>query len=94
MRWCFQVNKARDGKLIDSGCHALTASYVRTRAQRDDNIPQCDWFEKFDLHGKEFPLPAGSYNIDDLREFGSKKGWCPYFMARHAVSTVLLNLKI
>ncbi|XP_064080184.1 general transcription and DNA repair factor IIH helicase subunit XPD-like [Macrobrachium nipponense] len=80
-----EVNKARDGKLIDSGCHALTASYVRSRAQRDDTIPQCDVFEKFDLHGKEFPLPAGCYNLDDLREYGHQKGWCPYFLARHAV---------
>ena len=24
---------------------------------------------------------------DDLKAVGSKKGWCPYFLARHAVST-------
>ena len=24
---------------------------------------------------------------DDLKTVGSKKGWCPYFLARHAVST-------
>ena len=80
-----QVSKARDGKIVDNGCHALTASYVRTRAQRDDAIPQCDFFEKFDLDGREFSLPAGCYNLDDLREYGRKKGWCPYFLARHAV---------
>lgn len=81
-----QVSKAREGKLVDNGCYALTASYVRSRAQRDDTVPQCDYFEQFDLHGKEFPLPAGTYNLDDLREFGRQKGWCPYFLARHAVS--------
>lgn len=80
-----EVSKARDSKVIDSGCHALTASYVRARAQRDDTIPQCELFEKFDLHGREFPIPAGCYNFDDLRDFGHQKGWCPYFLARHAV---------
>ncbi|XP_063600558.1 general transcription and DNA repair factor IIH helicase subunit XPD-like [Penaeus indicus] len=80
-----EVSKAREGKLVDNGCYALTASYVRSRAQRDDTVPQCDYFEQFDLHGKEFPLPAGTYNLDDLREFGRQKGWCPYFLARHAI---------
>ena len=23
---------------------------------------------------------------DELKEYGRKKGWCPYFVARHAVS--------
>ncbi|XP_076068552.1 general transcription and DNA repair factor IIH helicase subunit Xpd [Oratosquilla oratoria] len=82
-----EVNKARDGKIVDSGCQALTASYIRARAQRDDTVQQCDFFEKFDLHGKEFPLPNGVYNLDDLRVFGTQKGWCPYFLARHAVMT-------
>ncbi|KAL7648131.1 UNVERIFIED_CONTAM: hypothetical protein RMT77_000032 [Armadillidium vulgare] len=80
-----EVSKARDGKVVDSGCHSLTASYVRSRAQRDDTIPQCDYFEKFDLDGKEFPMPLGCYNLDDLREYGRKKGFCPYFVARHAI---------
>uniref|UniRef100_A0A2P2I4Y2 General transcription and DNA repair factor IIH helicase subunit XPD n=1 Tax=Hirondellea gigas TaxID=1518452 RepID=A0A2P2I4Y2_9CRUS len=82
-----EVSKSRDGKVVESGCYALTASYIRTRAQKDDNIPHCNFFEDFDLHGKEFPLPGGCYSLDDLKEFGRKKGWCPYFLARHAVNS-------
>ena len=49
-------------------------------------VTLCDFFEDFDLHGREFPLPPGCYNLDDLKEFGRNKTWCPYFLARHAVS--------
>lgn len=28
-------------------------------------------------------VPAGVYTLDDLRQFGKKKSWCPYFLARH-----------
>ncbi|MCL4131647.1 UNVERIFIED_CONTAM: hypothetical protein GTU68_023399, partial [Idotea baltica] len=31
-------------------------------------------------------MAAGIYNLDDLREFGVKKGWCPYFLARYAIT--------
>ncbi|KAA0201915.1 hypothetical protein HAZT_HAZT009353 [Hyalella azteca] len=82
-----EVSKARDGKVVDSGCYALTASYVRTRAQRDESIGRCDFFEEFDLHGREFPIPSGCYNLDDLKDFGRKKNWCPYFLARHVVNS-------
>eukprot|EP00955_Chlamydomonas_euryale_P080483 363429-Chlamydomonas_euryale.AAC.1 len=29
---------------------------------------------------------AGVYTLADLRTFGSKQGWCPYFLARHMMS--------
>ncbi|KAF2350788.1 DNA helicase (DNA repair) Rad3 type [Trinorchestia longiramus] len=82
-----EVSKARDGKVVDSGCYSLTASYVRTRARQDKSVDLCDFFEQFDLHGREFPIPAGCYNIDDLKEFGKAKKWCPYFLARHVVNS-------
>lgn len=28
-------------------------------------------------------MPKGVFTLDDLREFGQKKGMCPYFLARH-----------
>ena len=88
-----QVSKARDGKIVDSGCHALTASYVRARAQRDDTVEQCDFFEEFDLHGRESIIPSGCYNLDDLREYGQQKKWCPYFLARQAVGLWFLLIE-
>uniref|UniRef100_A0A674D620 General transcription and DNA repair factor IIH helicase subunit XPD n=1 Tax=Salmo trutta TaxID=8032 RepID=A0A674D620_SALTR len=35
--------------------------------------------------GKQVPLPAGVYNLDDMKEFGRRKGWCPYYLARYSV---------
>jgi hypothetical protein len=32
------------------------------------------------------PAPAGVYTLHDLRAFGRKQGWCPYFLARHMMS--------
>lgn len=31
------------------------------------------------------PLPAGIYNLDDLKALGQRQGWCPYFLARYSV---------
>lgn len=42
--------------------------------------------QDFDAHGREVPLPPGVYDLDKLREYGREKGWCPYFLARYAVS--------
>nr|CAG4641470.1 EOG090X01B4 [Eurycercus lamellatus] len=79
------ISKEREGKVVDGRCYNLTASFVRTRHAADDSIPVCNFFEGFDAHGKEFPLSPGVYNLDDLKDFGQKKGWCPYFLARYTI---------
>ena len=43
------------------------------------------YYEGFSLEGKESTLPTGIYSLDDLKEFGRMRNWCPYFTARHAV---------
>jgi hypothetical protein len=30
-------------------------------------------------------IPQGVYSLDDLKELGQAKGWCPYFMTRHLI---------
>lgn len=32
------------------------------------------------------------YSLDDLKELGAERGWCPYFMTRHLIhhSTILV----
>lgn len=71
---------------MDSSCHALTASYVRERHQYDDSTPLCQYFEGFNMDGKECALPFGVYSLDDLKQFGRDRNWCPYFLARFAVT--------
>ena len=36
--------------------------------------------------GRQTPLPAGIYSLDDLKDRGQKNGWCPYYIARSSVS--------
>ena len=48
---------------MDGKCHSLTASFIREKHQRDDEIAVCDFYEEFEAHGKEIPLPAGVYDL-------------------------------
>ena len=48
---------------MDGKCHSLTASFVREKHNRDDSIPVCSFYEEFDAHGKEIPLPPGIYDL-------------------------------
>ncbi|KAG8536726.1 hypothetical protein GDO81_025787, partial [Engystomops pustulosus] len=81
-----EVSALRFGKEVDGKCHSLTASFVRTQRQRDPSVPSCRFYEEFDAIGRETLLPPGIYNLDDLRTLGRQRSWCPYFLARHALS--------
>lgn len=48
----------------------------------------CARSQAFDQEGRNALIPPGVYSLDDLRELGLKSGWCPYFVARHAVRTL------
>uniref|UniRef100_A0A452VG99 DNA 5'-3' helicase n=1 Tax=Ursus maritimus TaxID=29073 RepID=A0A452VG99_URSMA len=74
-----EVMPLRFGKDVDGKCHSLTASYVPSPLS-----PQ-----EFDIHGRQVPLPAGIYNLDDLKALGRRQGWCPYFLARYSVRSLL-----
>lgn len=37
------------------------------------------------MDGRESMLPHGVYGIDDLKQYGKDRNWCPYFLARFAV---------
>ena len=77
-----------DTERVDSACRKLTAPFVRA----NESQPHCDYFETFDREGSDFTLgpstsnPTPIYTLDDLQIFGKEKKWCPYFVARHAIS--------
>lgn len=37
-------------------------------------------------HPQEGVLPPGVYTLHDLRVYGRKRKWCPYFVARHMMA--------
>lgn len=80
-----EVNKEREGKLVDAKCYGLTASYVRDRNSHDSSVPVCTYYEGWSAEGKEMMMPTGIYNIDELKKIGHTRNWCPYFMTRHAI---------
>ncbi|KAG6804430.1 general transcription and DNA repair factor IIH helicase subunit XPD [Apis mellifera caucasica] len=80
-----EVSREREGKIVDGRCHSLTASYVRERHNYDDSTPICNFYEGFDMEGKEQIMPSGIYSIDDLKEYGKDRNWCPYFLARFTI---------
>ncbi|XP_026498197.1 general transcription and DNA repair factor IIH helicase subunit XPD [Vanessa tameamea] len=79
------VSREREGKLVDGKCHSLTASYIRERHEMDDSIPICQFYEGFNREGKESMLPYGVYTMDDLKQYGADRNWCPYFLSRFAI---------
>ncbi|XP_050301737.1 general transcription and DNA repair factor IIH helicase subunit XPD [Anthonomus grandis grandis] len=80
-----QVSAEREGKIVDGKCHSLTASYVRERHNIDDTTPVCQYYEGFALDGKESNLPYGVYGLDEIKQYGRDRNWCPYFLSRFAI---------
>ncbi|XP_022824870.1 TFIIH basal transcription factor complex helicase XPD subunit [Spodoptera litura] len=79
------VSREREGKLVDGKCHSLTASYIRERHESDNSVPICQFYEGFNREGKESMLPYGVYTMDDLKQYGADRNWCPYFLSRFAI---------
>ena len=40
-----QVSREEEGKLVDSKCHSLTASFQRKKRQKDSRVPMCSYYE-------------------------------------------------
>ena len=71
---------------VDAKCRRLTATWVRERRASDQDIEVCDFYEQLERAGSEALLEPGVYTMQDLRIFGRKQGWCPYFLARHMLA--------
>lgn len=81
-----EVSKERDGRVVDGYCYSMTASHKRALHKADPTSKVCVYYEEYDATGREALLPSGVYAIDDLKDYARSKGWCPYFLARHAIS--------
>lgn len=80
-----EVSKEREGKAVDGKCYGLTASYIRERHSVDETTPVCQYFEGYTIEGKEFHLPPDIYSLDDLKQYGRDRNWCPYFLSRFTI---------
>ncbi|CAF0873173.1 unnamed protein product [Brachionus calyciflorus] len=80
-----EVNKTNIGKEVDNKCMNLTASFIREKAKSDKTIKLCSFYEQFESEGQDSLIPSGVYNLDDLKQMGQRKNWCPYFLARYTM---------
>ncbi|KAH7485309.1 hypothetical protein KRP22_006459 [Phytophthora ramorum] len=81
-----------DGEDVDGQCRKMTASWVRAKAAkaREEaaaDVETCSFYEKYDARkSDDTVLPPGVYSVDDLKDLGVQKGWCPYFLTRYVVT--------
>lgn len=76
-----------DGEAVDSQCRIMTASWVRNRAKSTPNsVELCNFYETLDSVGTDIQMPPGVYSLDDLKEYGQQKQYCPYFLTRQALT--------
>ncbi|OWZ12394.1 TFIIH basal transcription factor complex helicase subunit [Phytophthora megakarya] len=82
-----------DGEDVDGQCRKMTASWVRAKATKareegeQQQVETCGFYENYDTRkSDDTVLPAGVYSVDDLKEIGAQKGWCPYFLTRYVVT--------
>lgn len=82
-----QVSAFDNRSKVDALCRNLTAAFVREQkaASGTSDVETCSFFDAYELHGKESQL-SGIYSLDDMKQFGQSKGWCPYFLARHLIT--------
>ena len=51
-----------------------------------EDIELCGFYEKYENESSAAEVPGGVYSLDDLKQLGRDKGWCPYFTARHMLN--------
>ena len=71
---------------VDAKCRKLTAPWVREKGASVPDIETCAFYEAHEAAAADAALPPGVYTLQDLRQFGRKKGWCPYFLARNMIA--------
>ncbi|KAJ1480184.1 hypothetical protein T484DRAFT_1627392 [Baffinella frigidus] len=80
-----KISEESDRVAVDARCRSITASWVRNRKEADDSVEVCDYFEGYEKHGSQALLAPGVYTLEDLRNLGRERKWCPYFTARHMI---------
>ncbi|PVU96684.1 hypothetical protein BB559_002304 [Furculomyces boomerangus] len=81
-----KLSRERKGKVVDARCRSMTSSWVRAKSKNDPDVETCSFFETLSESQDAMLMPSGVYTMDDLREYGAYKNFCPYFLARKMVA--------
>lgn len=96
------VSKEKKGKVVDAKCRDMTASWVRAKAGKtkngqpenensmdiDANIELCNFYEQLEATESPNPIPNGVYTLEELKAYGKRMSFCPYYLIRRAVSFI------
>jgi len=78
------VSQFDDPSKVDSLCRNRTASWIRSTPSVSKSV-LCEYYEGFDAIGTDAGL-EGIYSLQDLKELGQSKKWCPYFLSRQLIT--------
>lgn len=82
-----RVISESDREAVDAACRAMTASWVQEKARENPgSIETCQYYDNFQAAGEATSLPSGIYDLEELKEWGKGKGWCPYYLTRQAIN--------
>jgi DNA excision repair protein ERCC-2 len=80
------VSQFEQKEQVDSLCRSMTTSWVREQKKQEEKVDDlCPYFEGFEANGADVNLD-GVFDINDLKQTGLQKTWCPYFLARHLIN--------
>lgn len=87
------VKHERSGKVVDAKCRSLTAPWVREKAKDNKaGVMLCDYYESLykvlndDQLERESILPAGVYTLEELKGYGERHNYCPYYLSRKIIA--------
>ena len=82
-----RVIRESDREAVDAACRSMTASWVLDRAaQQPGSVETCSYYDAFQAAGEATSLPSGIYDLEQLKIWGKRRGWCPYYLTRQAIN--------
>ncbi|CAB9525319.1 transcription factor complex helicase XPD subunit [Seminavis robusta] len=82
-----RVMAESDREAVDAACRSLTASWVVEEARKNPGSQEtCSYFDSFQAVGESITMPSGVYDLQELKEWGKGRGWCPYYLTRQAIN--------
>lgn len=82
-----RVMAESDREAVDAACRGLTASWVIEEARKNPGSQEtCSYYENYQSAGEAMTMPSGVYDLQELKEWGKGRGWCPYYLTRQAIN--------
>ncbi|GAD98072.1 TFIIH complex helicase Rad3, putative [Paecilomyces variotii No. 5] len=80
------VKREKSGAVVDARCRSLTASFVKEKKERGEDVDLCIYHDNLDLLEPHDLVPPGVFTLDGLLKYGEQHKQCPYFSARRMMS--------